>query len=378
MRSMTSTAPFGWTLTSTWASGKVYSRPSAGSAARSRAKKASAAHRRLIGSEIDHWRRVGFHFGLEEGTGPEAGSRRHQVGGDRLHGVVVRQNRVVVDLPGHGDPVLGLRQLLLQGGEVRGGPQLRVALGESEQLTEGGGEGVLRLGLRLRPLGGLGGIARLHHPFEGLLLVSGVALHGFHDIGDQVVTPLELHLDLRPRVVDSVPQLHQAVVEQHHQEQHDGHRHDDPDHQSPDSYSLPSGSVTGPGRRRRPQPSASTIAAPMSLGVGATTMPASRIAAIFASAVPLPPEMIAPAWPMRFPGGAVVPAMNPATGLVISLATNSAASSSAVPPISPIMMTPSVSGSSSNIRSTSTKFVPLTGSPPMPTAEVWPRPSFVS
>ncbi len=34
------------------------------------------------------------------------------------------------------------------------------------------------------------------------------------------------------------------------------------------------------------------------------------------AAVPLPPEMIAPAWPMRLPGGAVWPAMNAATGFV--------------------------------------------------------------
>ena len=40
----------------------------------------------------------------------------------------------------------------------------------------------------------------------------------------------------------------------------------------------------------------------MSVGVGAMTMPASRRAAILASAVPLPPEMIAPAWPIRRPG----------------------------------------------------------------------------
>ncbi len=79
---------------------------------------------------------------------------------------------------------------------------------------------------------------------------------------------------------------------------------------------------------------------------------------------------MAPAWPIRFPGGAVVPAMNPATGLVMAEDTNSAASSSAVPPISPIITTPSVSLSSSNIRSMSTKLVPLTGSPPIPTAVV--------
>ena len=45
-------------------------------------------------------------------------------------------------------------------------------------------------------------------------------------------------------------------------------------------------------------------------------MPASSIAAILESASPLPPEMIAPAWPMRRPGGAVRPAMKPTIGLL--------------------------------------------------------------
>ena len=45
-------------------------------------------------------------------------------------------------------------------------------------------------------------------------------------------------------------------------------------------------------------------------------MPAASKAAIFSAAVPLPPEMIAPAWPMRLPLGAVRPAMKAAIGLV--------------------------------------------------------------
>jgi hypothetical protein len=46
--------------------------------------------------------------------------------------------------------------------------------------------------------------------------------------------------------------------------------------------------------------------------------------------------MMAPAWPMRRPGGAVSPAINDTTGLVVPLAVmNCAASSSAEPPISP-------------------------------------------
>src|SRR3954451_8144702 len=44
-------------------------------------------------------------------------------------------------------------------------------------------------------------------------------------------------------------------------------------------------------------------------------MPAASIALIFSAAEPDPPEMIAPAWPIRRPGGAVCPAMNAATGL---------------------------------------------------------------
>ena len=40
------------------------------------------------------------------------------------------------------------------------------------------------------------------------------------------------------------------------------------------------------------------------------------MAAIFDSAPPLPPAMMAPAWPMRRPGGAVRPAMKPTDRLL--------------------------------------------------------------
>ena len=99
---------------------------------------------------------------------------------------------------------------------------------------------------------------------------------------------------------------------------------------------------------------------------------------ILASAVSPPPEMTAPACPIRLPGGAVRPAMKPTTGFVMLAFTHSAPRASSVPPISPIMMTPSVSGSASKSRSTSMKSKPWTGSPPMPTAVVWPSPIWVS
>jgi hypothetical protein len=75
-------------------------------------------------------------------------------------------------------------------------------------------------------------------------------------------------------------------------------------------------------------------------------MPAAVMAFILSAAVPWPPLMMAPAWPMRRPGGAVCPAMKPTTGFFTCCLTNSAAASSAEPPISPIMMMASVSGSS--------------------------------
>ncbi len=57
------------------------------------------------------------------------------------------------------------------------------------------------------------------------------------------------------------------------------------------------------------QPVSSDKALPMSASERTVLTPASSRAANFSSAVPLPPEMIAPAWPMRLPAGAVTPAM---------------------------------------------------------------------
>ena len=104
----------------------------------------------------------------------------------------------------------------------------------------------------------------------------------------------------------------------------------------------------------------------MSAGLSTTETPADDSAAIFSAAVPRPPETMAPACPMRRPGGAVRPAMNPTTGLLTLSRMNGAASSSAVPPISPMSTTASVAESSSKRRRASRKLVPISGSPPMP------------
>ena len=69
--------------------------------------------------------------------------------------------------------------------------------------------------------------------------------------------------------------------------------------------------------------------------------------------------------------------MNATTGLRTYWVTNSAASSSAEPPISPTMMMPSVCASSWKSFRQSMKLSPLIGSPPMPMQVLWPRPACV-
>src|SRR4030095_5557368 len=118
--------------------------------------------------------------------------------------------------------------------------------------------------------------------------------------------------------------------------------------------------------------------APRSAGDFTTMPPAASSAFIFSAAVPLPPAMMAPACPMRRPGGAVCPAMKATTGLRKPPAIQHAASSSAIPPISPIRITASVPASSLNALRQSMKFVPLTGSPPIPITVDWPSPRRVS
>ena len=51
------------------------------------------------------------------------------------------------------------------------------------------------------------------------------------------------------------------------------------------------------------------ISSPASVGLSPTCTPAARRASIFPCAVPLPPDTIAPAWPIFLPAGAVTPAM---------------------------------------------------------------------
>ena len=70
--------------------------------------------------------------------------------------------------------------------------------------------------------------------------------------------------------------------------------------------------------------------------------------------------------------------MKATTGFLKFDAIHAAASSSALPPISPIMITASVSLSAANNFNASMCVVPINGSPPIPMHVVCPSPTRVS
>ena len=164
---------------------------------------------------------------------PEHAGDEH--GGERLDRVVVGQHRVVVDLPGDRDLVLGVSAARL---ELRNSVrlQLRVRLGDREQPAE-------RLAQEAFGLRRLGGVlralrrgARLRDRLERAALVRRVALDGLDEVRDQVAPPPQLDVDLRPRVLDAVAQLDEPVVEhdERQQRQHDDDDdHDHGDHDRP-------------------------------------------------------------------------------------------------------------------------------------------------
>ena len=63
------------------------------------------------------------------------------------------------------------------------------------------------------------------------LLVLGVALDRLDQIRDEVVAALELDVDLRPGVLDPVPQLDQTVVGGQHVQADEDHEDDENDHE---------------------------------------------------------------------------------------------------------------------------------------------------
>ena len=114
---------------------------------------------------------------------------------------------------GEGYFVFGGGKLFLQGEEVLGRLEFRVTLDVDHESAQRAGKG----GFGLAGFGGAvgihGGGAGFGDGLERAAFVGHVALDGFDEVGNQVVAALELHVDLRPGVVDEVAQVDETVVD---------------------------------------------------------------------------------------------------------------------------------------------------------------------
>src|SRR6266436_2269232 len=161
---------------------------------------------------------------FEKLAGLEAEHPGKNIRGELLDfGVEVADNGVVIAARVL-DGVLDLRQGILQRSETLDGAKLRISLGKCKETFQRAGEHVLRLGLVGGAGGGHGAIAGIDDRFEGALFVSGVALHGFDEVWNQVVTAFELNIYVGPGVVAGDLKPHQSVV--HADEKHDDQKED--------------------------------------------------------------------------------------------------------------------------------------------------------
>ena len=175
---------------------------------------------------------------LEELLEREVAEPRDDHRRERLHPAVVVPDVAVVEAARGLEPVLGVGQLRLQREEVLVGLQVRVVLGDGQQLPQRGHEGALGGGLRGRR-SGRGGRhrARLRDVFEDLLLVRGVALHRRHEVRDQVVSPTQLGVDVGPRILDQVALGHEPVVARDAADHDQDQQREDDDR--PDAHGFP-------------------------------------------------------------------------------------------------------------------------------------------
>ena len=142
----------------------------------------------------------------------EAQGLGEQHGREGLACGIVLRRRVVEEAARRRDLVLQVGQLALQLLEVLVGLQVRIGLGQREELPQRALQRALGGGLRGGPLGGYCRVASLDDSLQRALLVCRIALNRLDQVGHQVVALLELHVDVGERLAAALAQRHQAVV----------------------------------------------------------------------------------------------------------------------------------------------------------------------
>ena len=155
---------------------------------------------------------AGFGAGLEPGARLELEDAGKDDAGERLDGVVVVKDAVVVALTCVAHLVLGVFERCLQLHEVGVGLKVGVGLGHGEQLAQGAGKHVVRFHFLVGRDGGGGGVAGGDDGFERLLFMLGVALDRLDQIQDKVAAALKLRVDVLPGVIDAIAQRNEIVV----------------------------------------------------------------------------------------------------------------------------------------------------------------------
>ena len=179
----------------------------------------------------------------EQLGGGEVERASDDAAGENLPLRVVGHHRVVIRLPGEGDFVFRRGQFLHQAQHGRVRFEVGIRLGEREQAAERAGERAFGAGEFLHRggiagigggacVGGRCGIARGDDGFERAAFVFEVTLRGLDQIRNQVVAPLELHVNLRVGVFETVAQRDEFVVDadnEHRGNQYQRSQHDEDD-----------------------------------------------------------------------------------------------------------------------------------------------------
>jgi len=123
---------------------------------------------------------------------------------------------VVVELARETDFVFRRGQLFLKLADIFARSQLRVLLHHNKEFGERIRQRTLLGGGILGSVCAHGCRPSLHHFLERILLKLHDPLHGVHQVGDQVVAALQLHVNLFPPVGHLIAQTDQAVIQNDH------------------------------------------------------------------------------------------------------------------------------------------------------------------
>ena len=147
-----------------------------------------------------------------------------------MDGVVVGHDAIIVALAHVTDFVLGAGDFGLKLAEVSISFKIGIRFRYRKEATQRVGEHIISLHFCFRRRCAHDCRARLRDRRERIGLMRGITLDRLNKIGNQVKAALELHVNLRPSVVDAIAQLHQIVVEPNCDNGQDNQNHYDKDY----------------------------------------------------------------------------------------------------------------------------------------------------